>query len=79
MKVFRKNFFGENLSKATHVFTYLMPKQMEKLEKKFERELAPGTRLVTCTFPLKKKEPAGIIDLGRSELYLARKLYVYDF
>jgi len=79
MKIFRKNFFGENLSKATHIFTYLMPKQMRQLEEKFERELSPGTRLVTCTFPLKKKEPAGIIDLGRSELFLARKLYVYDF
>jgi len=79
IKVFRKNFFGADLSKATHVFTYLMPKQMEKLEEKFERELAPGTRLVTCSFPLKIKEPSSIIDLGRSELLLARKIYVYDF
>jgi hypothetical protein len=79
MKILRKNFFGENLSKATHVFTYLMPKQMEQLEKKFEQELKPGTRLVTCTFPLKEKEPTSIIELGRSEIFLARKLYVYDY
>ena len=79
IKVFRKNFFGADLSKATHVFTYLMPKQMQQLEEKFERELAPGTRLVTCTFPLKKREPTCTIDLDRSELSLARKIFIYDF
>lgn len=79
IKVFRKNFFGADFSKATHIFTYLMPKQMEKLEEKFERELAPGTRLVTCSFPLKTREPSSTVDLERSELLLARKLYVYDF
>lgn len=79
IKIFRKNFFGADFSKATHVFTYLMPRQMEKLEEKFERELSPGTRLVTCSFPLKIKEPSGIIELGRSKLFLVRKIYVYDF
>lgn len=79
IKVFRKNFFGENLSKATHIFTYLMPRPMERLEEKFKRELAPGTRLVTCAFPLKNKEPDKIIDLGQSELSITNKLYVYDF
>jgi len=79
IKIFRKNFFGEDFSKATHIFTYLMPKQMARLEEKFERELSPGTRLATCSFPLKTKEPSSIINLGRSELLLVRKIYVYDF
>jgi hypothetical protein len=79
IKIFRKNFFVADFSKATHVFTYLMPKQMGKLEEKFEHEFSAGTRLVTCSFPLKTKEPSSIIDLGRSELMLVRKIYVYDF
>lgn len=79
IKIFRKNFFGADFSKATHIFTYLMTKQMEKLEEKFEQELSPGTRLVTCSFPLKTKKPSSIIDLERSELALVKKIYVYDF
>ena len=79
IKVFRKNFFGADFSKATHIFTYLMPKQMGKLEEIFERELTSGTRLVTCSFPLKIKKPSDVIDLERSEFLLVRKLYVYDF
>ncbi|MFA5925951.1 MAG: hypothetical protein WC831_03365 [Parcubacteria group bacterium] len=78
-KIFRKNFFREDLSKATHVFTYLLPRQMKELEIKFEKEFAPGTRLVSCTFPLENRKPEKVILLNRSKFSIASKLYVYDF
>jgi len=79
MKIFRKNFFREDLSGATHIFTYLMPKQMKKLEEKFEKELLPGTRLVSCTFHLQNKKPDRVIDLNLSKYAIASKLYVYNY
>lgn len=79
IKIFRKNFFREDLSGATHIFTYLMPKQMKLLEEKFEKELAPGTRVVSCTFPLQNKRPSEIIELNLPKYSIASKLYVYGY
>ncbi|MDD5490126.1 MAG: hypothetical protein PHP25_05620 [Candidatus Moranbacteria bacterium] len=73
IKIYRRDFFNEDLSKATHVFTYLGPKQMEKLEAKFEKELTRGAKLVSLKFKMpnkpneQKKESA------------AKELFVYNF
>ncbi|MBU1348656.1 hypothetical protein KJ781_01145 [Patescibacteria group bacterium] len=77
--IMRRNFLTTDLSNATHVFTYLFPGLMEKLLPKLERELKPGTRLVSCDFPFKGKEPLEVIDLGRPERARGRRLYVYGF
>jgi hypothetical protein len=79
IKILRKNFFHEDFSGATHVFTYLMPKQMKKLEKKFEDELSSGARLVSCTFALQNKKPDKVIDLNLPKYSIASKLYVYNY
>ena len=79
IKIFRKNFFQADLSAATRVFTYLFPKPMNELLPKFQKELRPGTRVVSCDFIFKEKESVEIIDLHRSKNQLARRLYVYEF
>lgn len=54
----RKNFFDEDLSKATVVFVYLVPKTLQRLKPKFLKELKKGTRIVSYKYeipmPLKK-------------------------
>ncbi len=54
----RKNFFDEDLSKATVIFVYLVPKALNRLLPKFKRELKKGTRIVSYRYevslPLKK-------------------------
>ncbi len=64
----RKNFFDEDLSKATVVIVYLIPKTLEKLLPKFKRELKKGTRIVSFRYqmnlPLKNKD-------------IKNKLYLY--
>lgn len=77
--ILRKNFFDVHLDQATHVVTYLLPKVLEKLESKFDQELKPGTRLVTCDFKLKKKIPYEIIQLDRPKHALGKTLYVYIY
>lgn len=52
----RANFFDEDLSKASVVFIYLVPKTLKQLKPKFLRELKPNTHIVsfkyTMDFPL---------------------------
>lgn len=79
IKLLHKNFFKCDLSDATHVFTYLFPDLMNSLLPKLEKELKPGTRLVTCDFTFKDKKWAEEIDLNRPKGTLGRKLYVYIF
>ncbi|MDE2078766.1 MAG: hypothetical protein KGI73_00060 [Patescibacteria group bacterium] len=66
----RENFINTSLTKATHVFTYLFPEIMRELLPKFERELSPGTRVISCDFPLEGREPERTIIVKRYTLYV---------
>ena len=79
VKIINENFFKTDLSKATHVFTYLYPNIMDDLLVKFDKELRPGTKLVSLSFKFTAKKPLKEIDLGRSKYKLGRKIYVYQF
>lgn len=69
------NFFSKDLSDADVIFTYLFPGVMKKLEKKFERELKPGTRIVSHAFLFADREPDEhrTVQCGRRR----RNLYLY--
>lgn len=55
----RENFFNANLSKATVVVVYLIPKTLEKLLPKFQKELKKGTRIVSYKYPINLKIKKG--------------------
>jgi len=61
------------------IFTYLNPNIMDDLLTKFDKELKPGTRLVSLSFKFTGKQPINEIDLKRSKYKLGRKIYVYQF
>jgi predicted RNA methylase len=52
IKVMRKNFFDVDLSEATVIFAYLVPKTLARLKPKFLKELKPGTRIVTFVYKI---------------------------
>ena len=52
IKIVRKNFFDINISNATVIFTYLVPKALERLKPKLLRELKPGTLLVSFRYEI---------------------------
>ncbi len=79
IEIINNDFFKQDLSNATHIFTYLYPNIMDKLLPKFEKEFKPGTRLVSLSFKFASKNPIEEIDLKRSKYKLGRKLYVYQF
>lgn len=48
----RKNFYDVNISKATVVFVYLVPRVLEKLKLKFLKELKPGTLVISYRYEI---------------------------
>jgi ubiquinone/menaquinone biosynthesis C-methylase UbiE len=60
-----------NLDDATVVFYYLMPSASTALKPKFEKELRPGTRVVTESFPVHGWKPVKTHEIsnGTSNRY----------
>ena len=72
----RKNFWKENLSPADVVFCYLYPDVMQRLAKKLESDLRPGTVVVSCNFMVPGFRPSKVFRPGGS-LHNA-PLYIYQ-
>jgi SAM-dependent methyltransferase len=58
IKLIRKNFYNQDLSDADIVICYLFPGVMKKLQKKFEKELKPGARVISYSFPMIEWQPS---------------------
>lgn len=52
VKIVKNNFFKEDISEATIVFLYLVPKALQRLMPKFKKELKPGTRIVSYVYKM---------------------------
>lgn len=52
VKIVRKNFYDVNISKASVVFVYLVPRVLEKLKPKFLKELKPGTQVISHRYKI---------------------------
>ncbi|SRR5258708_11501744 len=67
VKIIRGNFFDYDLSEATVIYCYLVPKALKRLKPKFLKELKPGTRIISyrykIDFPLVKKDTKNNIYL----------------
>ena len=67
IKIIKNNFFNVNISDATVVFVYLVPKALNRLLPKFKKEVKKGTRIVSYRYemnlPLKKYDEENEIRL----------------
>ncbi len=63
LKVFRRDFLKDNLSKASLVVCYLYPGAMEKLSPKLIQELKPTARVISNTFEIPAWTPSLIQNL----------------
>lgn len=52
VQIIKKNFFDVNISEASIVFVYLVPKALERLKPKLLQELKPGTLLVSYRYKI---------------------------
>ena len=69
VKIIRKNFFDVDITDATVIFMYLVPKTLAKLKPKLLKELKPGTRIVTFVYK---------IDLPIVHQDLKNEIYMYE-
>ena len=56
-----RDFRSADLAGADVVFCYLFPDMLKTIRPKLEKELRPGTRLVSCNFPLPQHSPSEVI------------------
>ncbi|MBI5037180.1 MAG: SAM-dependent methyltransferase [Candidatus Kerfeldbacteria bacterium] len=69
------DFFNRDLGQATVVFCFLTPKAMEKLAPKFQKELRPGTRIISYSFAIPGWTP---IAINRPEKRIPIFIYRVD-
>lgn len=74
LKIYRKNFFKEDLSNVTLIYCYLYPVAMKNLREKFLNELKPGTIIFSNTFAIPDWEPVHVVNV--KDLYNTR-IYMY--
>ncbi len=73
------DFHNINISPATHVFLYLLPAALDNLLPYLEKELRPGSKVISCDFKFSKKEPSTVLETGTIKSRINKKLYVYNF
>lgn len=73
------DFFKADLSRASHIYAYLLPGVMDLLLPKLERE-SRKLRIASRAFPFKEREPVQIVELSKKRgLHDQHLLYVYEF
>ncbi len=71
-KIYFRDFWGINLGEADAIFVFLMPRIMQKLRVKMEKELKPGARVICYTWPMPGWTPAQVDSLPEQP-----KIYLY--
>jgi predicted RNA methylase len=70
------NFLRKNLDDADLVVCYLFPGGMKKLRLKLEKDLKPGTTVISNTFAISEWRPIQVLhtnDLYHSPIYVYKK------
>ncbi len=70
LKIMRNDFFEKSLQDANLIVCYLFPASMERLKEKLERELRPGTHVVSHTYEIPTWKPRKTISVDSSMIYL---------
>jgi SAM-dependent methyltransferase len=66
----QKDLFGVRISEASVVTVFLLPAVLERLRPRLLGDLAPGTRIVSHSFPLRNWKPDQKLEVEGRTLYL---------
>jgi SAM-dependent methyltransferase len=70
-QIYFHDFWRTDLKKADVIFVFLMPRIMQKLKLKMEKELKPGARIICYTWPMPGWEPKEVSEAaGGAKVYL---------
>lgn len=75
-KIYFKNFKKVNLSRYNVVFCYLLDYYLNSLREKFDKELKPGTKVISYAFEIKNWHKPEIIYTNKKNKKLG-KIFVY--
>jgi len=76
LKLFHQDFYQATLTDASLIICYLYPGAMKNLKDKFEKELKPGTLIISNTFAIHGWKPfrvEEVADIYRTKIYFYRK------
>lgn len=79
IEIKKKDFFKEDLSSSTHIYTYLFPEVMDKILPKMEKELKSGTVLLSPTFVFSNKIYDKKVDISPQRGGIIKALFIYRF
>jgi SAM-dependent methyltransferase len=79
IKIIRKNMFDLDYSQANFIYVYLFGSVLDKFFDKFQKELRPGTVVLSSSFEFSRKVPHRVIILPNKFGTIIRKLYEYHF
>jgi len=67
------DFYNQNISDADIVFIFLMPRSIEKLKSKFEKELRRNAKVISYAFSVNGWNPKKIIQEKKSQV-----MFIYE-
>jgi len=66
-----RDLFGVDLSEADVLYFFALPKSIERLQEKIKKELKPGARIISYTFPLPDWTPVTVDKQeGETDIHL---------
>lgn len=71
----RSNFRSHNLSNADIIICYMLPSTLAEYQEKFDKELRPGTLVVSYTFHIGSWKPIKIIKKDKTNGI--KKIFIY--
>ncbi|MFA6393457.1 MAG: hypothetical protein WCW25_01090 [Patescibacteria group bacterium] len=72
VKISRKNFFKEDISRADAVFVFLIASIMTKVGEKLKKDLKPGTPVISYGFQIPGWSTVEILDTKPSKTFIYR-------
>ncbi len=71
VRIVLSNAFAHDLSDYTAVYLFLMPETYKKIKPKLEKELKPGTKVVSYVWPIPEWDSVKVDEIkGSPNLYL---------
>ncbi len=72
-----ENILNSYISDATHIYCYLVPNFLEKVQKKIIRECKKGTKIISCDYPFLDLMQVDKISISTERSSIMRILYIY--
>lgn len=78
IQIKKSNIFDADIHNATHIYVYLYPDCLNKLEEKFIKECNEGVRIISCDFKIKNLKLIDTVVLGNKLSKYSHKLFIYN-